>query len=84
MGITKQLAAAQGLIAYSLLARPITKNFWTLSVWENEAALQAFVHDPPHVRLMASLTPHMRKTKFVRWKVKGSQLPLRWDDALRR
>jgi len=80
----KQLAAAQGLIAYSLLARPITKNFWTLSVWENEAALKAFVHYPPHVRLMASLTSHMRKTKFVRWKVKGSELPLRWDDALRR
>jgi hypothetical protein len=26
----------------------------------------------------------MDKTKFVRWAVKGSDLPLRWDDALRR
>ena len=82
--VTKQLAAAQGLIGYSLLARPLTKNFWTLSVWLDEASLQAFIHHPPHVRLMASLTPHMRKTRFVRWTVKGSQLPLLWDDALRR
>ena len=78
----RQLAAVQGLIAYSLLARPMAKNFWTLSVWEHEAALDAFIRHPPHVRLMASLAPHMGKTKFVRWMVKGSELPLLWDDAL--
>lgn len=82
-GVMKQLAAAQGLVAYSLLARPIAKNFWTLSVWEDEASLQAFIYDPPHERLMTSLTPHMGQTKFVRWTVKGSELPLAWDDALR-
>lgn len=81
-GVMKQLAAAEGLVAYSLLARPFAKNFWTLSVWENEAALQAFVHHPPHMRLMAALTPHMGKTRFTRWKVKGSAIPLRWEDAL--
>src|SRR6266567_1625196 len=84
VGVMKQLAAAQGLIGYSLLARPMGKNFWTLSVWENEAALKTFVRNPPHVRIMASLTPQMREPKFVRWKVKGSELPLLWDDALRR
>ena len=36
------------------------------------------------MRLMVALTPHMDKTKFLRWTVKDSQLPLRWDDALRR
>src|SRR5450759_4911977 len=36
------------------------------------------------VRLMAALARHMGETKFVRWTVKGSQLPLRWGDALRR
>jgi hypothetical protein len=36
-----------------------------------DAALHAFVQDPPHVRLMAALAPHMNKTKFVRWTVKG-------------
>jgi hypothetical protein len=36
------------------------------------------------VRLMTALAPHMEKTKFVRWTIKGSQLPLRRGDALRR
>jgi hypothetical protein len=26
----------------------------------------------------------MERTNFHRWSVRGSQLPLRWDDALRR
>lgn len=80
----KQLASAQGLLGYSLLARPLSKRFWTLSAWQNEEALRAFVHLPPHQRIMAALTPHMHKTQFIRWMVKGSQLPLQWDDALSR
>lgn len=55
-----------------------------LSAWEDEAALRAFVGHPPHVRLMVALAPHMGKTKFVHWTVKGSELPLLWDDALSR
>jgi heme-degrading monooxygenase HmoA len=82
--VAKQLESAQGLLGYSLLARPLSKRFWTLSVWKDEDALRAFVQHPPHVRVMTALAPHMDKTQFVRWMVKGSQLPLRWDDALRR
>jgi hypothetical protein len=79
--VMQQLASGQGLLGYSLLARPFEKRFWTLSAWENEEALRVFVHHPPHLGLMAALAPHMGETKFVRWTVKGSQLPLRWDDA---
>lgn len=82
--VVKQLAKADGLVGYSMLAHPFSKRFWTLSAWESDAALRAFVQDPPHVRIMAALTPHMDKTNFVRWKVKASELPLKWDDALRR
>jgi len=80
----KQLASAQGLLGYSLLARPLSKRFWTLSAWENENALRAFVRHLPHQNIMTALAPHMDKTKFVQWPIKGSQLPLQWDDALRR
>jgi quinol monooxygenase YgiN len=82
--VMKQLASAQGLLGYSVLAHPFAKKFWTLSAWKDEASLRAFVRHPPHMRVMAALTPHMNETKFVQWTVKGSQLPLRWEDALRR
>jgi hypothetical protein len=46
--------------------------------------LRAFVQHPPHLRIMVALAPHMDETKFVRWTVKGSRLPLQWDEALPR
>lgn len=82
--VAKQLASAQGLLGYSVLTRPLSKRFWTLSAWKDDAALRAFVQYPPHVHIMTALIPHMEQTKFLRWIVKGSQLPLGWDDALRR
>jgi quinol monooxygenase YgiN len=82
--VVTQLATSDGLLGYSLLARPLSKRFWTLSVWKDEDALRAFVQHLPHVRIASALAPHMDKTRFVRWTVKGSDLPLRWDDALRR
>jgi len=82
--IQRQLRTSSGLIGYSLRARIAAKQFWTLSVWEDAADLQAFVAAPPHVAVMKAMAPHMGATRFVRWNVKGSELPLRWDDALRR
>lgn len=82
--VIKQLAKADGLVGYSLLANPLSKRFWTLSAWKSEETLRAFVVKTPHVQIMKSLSPYMAGTKFVRWPVKGSQLPLQWDDALRR
>src|ERR1700758_5052248 len=77
--VVKQLASAEGMMGYSALARPLSKQFWTLSAWKDDAALRTFVQYPPHVRIMTALTPHMGETKFVRWTVTGSQLPLGWE-----
>jgi Antibiotic biosynthesis monooxygenase len=84
LDVIRQLASTDGLAGYALLARPFSKRFWTLSAWESEEALQAFVRHPPHARIMARLARHMGPTSFTRWNVKGSELPLKWDDALRR
>ncbi|HEV3114401.1 MAG TPA: antibiotic biosynthesis monooxygenase [Candidatus Binataceae bacterium] len=80
--ITGQLGRANGLIGYSLLARPLAKQFFTLSVWENEAALNAFVRASPHAATMAELMPHMGQTRFVKRPIKGSEIPPAWDYAL--
>ena len=82
--IRRQLSTSPGLIGYSLRAQIAAKRFWTLSAWEDAAALQAFVAGPPHVAIMEALAPYMGATRFIRWNVKGSELPLTWDDALRR
>ena len=82
--VARQLEQAPGLITYSFYARPLTGRFWTLSVWEDEGALQAFVSAPPHAAVMRVLVPHMGPTRFVRWTATGAQLPPSWEEAFRR
>lgn len=82
--ITRQLQRSPGLMGYSLQTELLTGRFRTLSVWENGAALQAFVQAAPHQETMRALIPHMGPTRFVRWTVLGAHLPVRWDEALRR
>ena len=67
LAVRKQLVSAEGLIGYTLRARPLARDYWTLSVWEDDAALRQFMRTPPHVGVMTSLKPVMGATKFVTW-----------------
>ena len=82
--IRGQLAHTDGLIGYSLWAKPIAKRYWTLSVWRDEAALMTFMRSSPHAEIMKSLRTDMGPTTFVRWTVKGTDAVVPWDEALRR
>jgi quinol monooxygenase YgiN len=82
--IQKQLRNTPGVIGYSLRAKPLRRNFWTLSVWEDEKSLMDFVRKLPHGEVMQTLAPHMGPTKFTQWKVSGAALPLRWAEAIQR
>jgi quinol monooxygenase YgiN len=70
--VRKQLAAADGLIGYTLRAKPLARDYWTLSVWKDNTALRAFMRTPPHVQLMTSLKPLMGPTKFVTWTISAA------------
>jgi hypothetical protein len=70
--VRKQLATADGLVGYTLRARPLARDYWTLSVWENETALREFMRTPPHVQIMSSLKPFMGRTKFVTWTISAA------------
>ncbi|HEV1993579.1 MAG TPA: hypothetical protein VGR03_04545 [Candidatus Acidoferrum sp.] len=82
--IQKQLRGTPGVIGYSLRAKVLSRNFWTLSVWEDEKALMDFVAQLPHGEAMKAMTPHMGPSKVTQWKVAGSALPLRWEEAIQR
>ena len=84
MRITAQLRKSRGLLGYSLRAQLMTKEFWTLSAWEDEASLRDFVRAQPHGRAMTALVSYMGKTRFIRWTITGSEVPPSWEDALRR
>jgi len=80
--VRRQLLATDGVVGFSMLAKPLRKHYATLSVWRDEAALEGFAIAHPHDRLMADLAPAMDTTKFVRWTISGTDGPPSWNDAL--
>jgi hypothetical protein len=82
--IQKQLRDTRGVIGYLLRAKVLSRNFWTLSVWVDEKALMDFVAKFPHGEAMKAMIPHMGPSKVIQWKVNGSALPLRWEEAIKR
>lgn len=82
--VRRQLASTDGVMGFSLLARPLRKQYATLSVWRDQAALDAFVHASPHTELMGALAAEMGPTRFERWTIGGAQSRPPWSEALRR
>lgn len=82
--VTRQMAEADGVIGFALLAEPFRKRYATLSVWRDEEALSSFAHSTPHRALMAQLAPAMAPTRFVRWTIEGADTPPTWSEALDR
>jgi hypothetical protein len=70
--VRKQLASADGLVGYTLRARPLGRDYWTLSVWKDETALRGFMRTAPPVQIMTSLKPVMGPTKFVTWRISAA------------
>ncbi|MBM3660862.1 MAG: DUF3291 domain-containing protein [Actinobacteria bacterium] len=82
--VRAQLGRTEGVVGFSLLARPWRKEYATLSVWVDAAALDAFVATLPHRDLMVDLAPDMGATRFVRWTIPGTAGRPTWSEALSR
>jgi hypothetical protein len=80
--IRRQVLASPGALGLSLIARPLHRTFWTLSAWQDQAALSAAVGHEPHRQIMTHFRPRMAGSAFITWTAPA--LPIPWDDALRR
>jgi heme-degrading monooxygenase HmoA len=79
LAIRRQLARAEGMVGFALDAEVARKTFWTFSVWEDQASLDAFASSDPHLAITRRLRPLMGRTRFEFFPIPGSDLPLTWD-----
>jgi heme-degrading monooxygenase HmoA len=79
LAIRRQLARANGMVGYALDAELARKTFWTFSVWEDQASLDAFAASDPHRAITRRLRPLMGQTRFEFFEIQGSHLPMTWD-----
>lgn len=73
---------APGAVRLSLRAVPSRRTFWTLSQWETEHTLRAYVHHPRHIKVMRAYSTRLRRSQFTTWSVPATQPPS-WADAHR-
>src|ERR1700756_40618 len=64
LAIRRQLARAHGMVGYALDAELARKTFWTFSVWEDQASLDAFAASDPHRAITRRLRPVVGRTRF--------------------
>jgi hypothetical protein len=79
--IRRQLAASDGLVGYSLDARPLRKRFGTVSAWESREDAQAFARAEPHATIMRARPGRMGPSRFRSWEASGRQVPVSWAEA---
>ncbi|MBO0728765.1 MAG: antibiotic biosynthesis monooxygenase [Acidimicrobiaceae bacterium] len=78
--IRGQLAAADGLVGYSLYADLLHHTFWTFSVWVDQEHLDRFAASDPHRQIIARLRPLMGPTRFSTSTLTGRSVPSDWAE----
>jgi hypothetical protein len=76
--LRRELAACSGLIGYRFQVRVNPLEFWTASVWVDEASLWTFVHGAAHVAAVKALLGDTGHTRVAHWMISGSAIPETW------
>jgi hypothetical protein len=81
--VERQLRETTGLARYSLRADFLHRRFWTLSVWADRAAVNAFVRSEPHATATSRFQDWAEEgAAFVQWtSPEGS---INWKEAMER
>ena len=82
--IRRQLAAAPGLVGYGLNAQLLRKTFWTFSVWQDQASLDAFAASEPHRQITQRQARHMHPSRFSFFRIAGADVSVSWDEVVAR
>ena len=82
--VHRQVRSADGAVGVSLVARPLRREFLTLSAWRDRASLDALVRTAPHARVMRRHRAAMAESTFTFWDAPAASLPITWDEADRR
>jgi heme-degrading monooxygenase HmoA len=84
MRVLGQMRKADGAVGVALVARPLRREFATLSAWRDRAALDAAVRRDPHRSVMRRQRAAMVGSTFRFWTAPATSLPVTWDEADRR
>lgn len=71
-----------GLLGYSVRRELFGNTGWTMTVWEDAAAMRSFVQGPAHRAARAAASDAVFVSTFYSAEFKAGEVPLAWDDAI--
>jgi heme-degrading monooxygenase HmoA len=75
----RQVKRAPGNLGLRLL-RDADRTFWTLTAWQDEAAMRAFMFASPHREAMPKLANWCDEAAVAHWTQDTAQMPS-WEEA---
>ena len=76
-----QIARSKGIVGFATLARPVRKQYQTISLWETDADVDAFARSGDHHQLVRELAPELATVKATRWRVSSRDGRPGWKQA---
>jgi len=80
--VLRSMPGQPGLVGYSVRRELFGRNLWTLTVWENDAALAAFAKGAAHSEAVRVGSPALQDARFARLTMPRGAPPLSWPAAL--
>ena len=81
--VTQELKTAKGAIAFAARMEFFSKKIARVAVFEDEKTLMEFAHSGQHAKCMEQFEAVV-KAQSAEWKITGSDMPLKIDDAINR
>ncbi len=80
--VENSLTSTPGIVNFSKRANLFSNEAWTLTVWQDPAAIAAFKANAPHLNAISNAGQVLTGARFARFVVKGADLPVSWEFAL--
>lgn len=72
-----------GFLGFSKRLALFGNDAWTMSVWDDQTSMEAFVRSEPHQRAIRNAMASLTSARFARIEIEAAEAPLTWDEALK-
>ena len=79
--IYRQWERRPGSLGLVLWVRPLKRRLGSLSAWDSEASLKAWINSADHAQAVRANRPHMRNVASATWTAKRFDLDEAWHEV---
>lgn len=80
--VLEQARGSDGFVAHAFRAELPGDDRWTMTIWEDEAAMKDFAYSGAHLLAMAEASTLLEAVRSASFEVDAEELPVDWERAL--